>query len=1460
MRDANNLRLRLVVQRHALPEVRVVFAVSLDNDPTIANLLEQINEIIPLESSDWGLEDYAVQLRDSSGHGFECLHFQQVSLILKNDEEVFIRPLDIGDRRKRRLTGREQITTDGRHLIDGVAFGRPRLKAPRDRPPVDIPPLKRRRMTYEEDASEDDEPRLLLTEHAEDQQPSSRHVRFRGQSDDLGSGRSSEVEENEDDDFSAQETESTDEGEEDFGSDGEAGSSELEAELRALQADNEGSQDEASDADEDLVDLGKPSAPTRSAGLDLQTLDQISALQTAYPTAQVHECEWLLKQHLGDVKLAYWRLFAKHRPILSQDAMLARLARSSSKAAERANEASDESEGESVASVVKHYDQHGFPSGSVLAGTAAAQMAEAMRKSGHAVKSPVHTSQPSPYSSRHQNEIEHQDEGGTEHGSTSDSGPEVASSKLPMALGDASLFGRAESRGESVSDGENEAEATNSDTGDSDESSDDSSDGSSDDSSDSDDSTDHSENTGGDRRAKHGPDSKSEHDLGSDASSVSSQESDDSTSSSDNDSSDGNVDDALKSHALPRNSDATIQASAPQLVSVRKSQPEGTLQKDDEGSAGPQRPVPPGQGKTATQKRNARRRAARAAKIAAARGEQPPSAGDMDRLSASETQDLVDSVATKKEALLRRLGMVQSASPVFGNGVAGDGAQGAPAPGASASDTPGDATSKPADGGPKRSPPAESSEQVSGTPNGKDDESEAWRSKIVYRAVECCHDEVKLSEPPFPFVQRWDPQQQYHYREKSNRGGRSKRKQRDHSDYQDEDSWSSTKRRKYDGYCNGNDDSYTTYDDTAGLDDTVLNYDEEAEESQKENEELSNPNVEDEDDLPPLPSDISALPILNSGEAHTGMVLTWKQWLLSRATNWQPQISSLTGVVVNVFDTNTIEVRLAKRDRNLDRNEKVYDDEGNRVYDKFELPGMDDEGDTGPEQGYRTLDLADMIEPRILRSVDTARKTAVSDKPSTAAQNRTVAPDYVQSDNLEPATNTASGNPDEAGLERHGVDLRQLETDTQQDNGRSMVSTTATAPEALVSPIPEDRRQEISLLINDAGFRKDVDPSINENPCPDLSSPSRQLEEMAHDATLLHSEASHAQGGNSPRLPFLGTSNNVESQPTVVLEPFHGFSDCTSELTDERPVAYPKLHPHPSETGSLPSGRQPDRDLSIELGNDPIHDLDDPAVVSRSRLGRHSDDDNGLANRECEDDVGENSDSGSSDSSFPSLSDMWISHPTSNSKIPTKHGAVPTIKAKKSEVMPDLEYEEAMRRIDDADLSDDGNLEHTSKLAQGLLDEPIGKPTPKKPDELKEESSASPAPLVKTEQPSPRPTRISRASYSRTERESNSQVPPEGSQVVSLLSSSSEPELEERYAEDSIDETYEEPSMPTGSGWVRKARARRGMSVPASSAAQDVASKRLTSQQSQQTTDKRTTAALNSLLRAKKRVLGRSMF
>lgn len=86
------MRLRLTVQRHGLPSARVLWTIAAVRppysaagpEPTVAQLLEQVNEIIPLESEDWGLEDYAVEVG-----GFECLHFSETSKVLKEDDEVW---------------------------------------------------------------------------------------------------------------------------------------------------------------------------------------------------------------------------------------------------------------------------------------------------------------------------------------------------------------------------------------------------------------------------------------------------------------------------------------------------------------------------------------------------------------------------------------------------------------------------------------------------------------------------------------------------------------------------------------------------------------------------------------------------------------------------------------------------------------------------------------------------------------------------------------------------------------------------------------------------------------------------------------------------------------------------------------------------------------------------------------------------------------------------------------------------------------------------------------------------------------------------------------------------------------------------------------------------------------------------------------------------------------------------
>jgi hypothetical protein len=83
------MRLKVLVKRHNLPDTAIVWAVDISHDPTISQLLEQVNEVVPLESGgDWGLEDYVVEVKGSSGTGFECLHFQPVKTVLHEDDEV----------------------------------------------------------------------------------------------------------------------------------------------------------------------------------------------------------------------------------------------------------------------------------------------------------------------------------------------------------------------------------------------------------------------------------------------------------------------------------------------------------------------------------------------------------------------------------------------------------------------------------------------------------------------------------------------------------------------------------------------------------------------------------------------------------------------------------------------------------------------------------------------------------------------------------------------------------------------------------------------------------------------------------------------------------------------------------------------------------------------------------------------------------------------------------------------------------------------------------------------------------------------------------------------------------------------------------------------------------------------------------------------------------------------------
>lgn len=89
---SDGIRLRLTIRRHALPDVRLVWPCAASEDLTIASLLAQVNEVVTLESEQWGLEDYAVELADGQGGSFECLHFQRVSQVFKHDDQVLYVP------------------------------------------------------------------------------------------------------------------------------------------------------------------------------------------------------------------------------------------------------------------------------------------------------------------------------------------------------------------------------------------------------------------------------------------------------------------------------------------------------------------------------------------------------------------------------------------------------------------------------------------------------------------------------------------------------------------------------------------------------------------------------------------------------------------------------------------------------------------------------------------------------------------------------------------------------------------------------------------------------------------------------------------------------------------------------------------------------------------------------------------------------------------------------------------------------------------------------------------------------------------------------------------------------------------------------------------------------------------------------------------------------------------------
>lgn len=81
------MRLRLQIRRHGLATTKIWWDTTqcLEEQPnaTVANLLQYINEVCPLDYENLGLEDYVMEIG-----GYGLVHWQHVSSLLKDGDEI----------------------------------------------------------------------------------------------------------------------------------------------------------------------------------------------------------------------------------------------------------------------------------------------------------------------------------------------------------------------------------------------------------------------------------------------------------------------------------------------------------------------------------------------------------------------------------------------------------------------------------------------------------------------------------------------------------------------------------------------------------------------------------------------------------------------------------------------------------------------------------------------------------------------------------------------------------------------------------------------------------------------------------------------------------------------------------------------------------------------------------------------------------------------------------------------------------------------------------------------------------------------------------------------------------------------------------------------------------------------------------------------------------------------------
>lgn len=76
--------LRVSVLRYQLPAVKFLYFAPVSQEPLpVSKLLELVDQLVPLKSDNWSLDDYFVSCGD-----YECLHYSDCRSILKENDEI----------------------------------------------------------------------------------------------------------------------------------------------------------------------------------------------------------------------------------------------------------------------------------------------------------------------------------------------------------------------------------------------------------------------------------------------------------------------------------------------------------------------------------------------------------------------------------------------------------------------------------------------------------------------------------------------------------------------------------------------------------------------------------------------------------------------------------------------------------------------------------------------------------------------------------------------------------------------------------------------------------------------------------------------------------------------------------------------------------------------------------------------------------------------------------------------------------------------------------------------------------------------------------------------------------------------------------------------------------------------------------------------------------------------------